>query len=132
MYKRQVLDLILRFYTVDSGRILIDGQDIAAVSRDSQRQQIAYVGQVVQLFRGSIRENIGLGRIGASEAEIVVAARAAHAHDFILSFSAGYDTPVGEHGMQLSGGQRQRIAIARALIRNVQPEHVQYLSLIHI
>jgi len=116
--KSTVLDLILRFYNVDSGRILIDGQDIATVSRDSLRRQIAYVGQIVQLFRGTIRENIGLGRIGASEAEIVAAAKAAHAHEFILGFPAGYDTPVGEHGMQLSGGQRQRIAIARALIKD--------------
>src|ERR1700751_1978433 len=116
--KSTVLDLILRFYTVDSGRILIDEQDIATVSRGSLRQQIAYVGQVVQLFRGSIRDNIALGRLGASEAEIVDAAKAAHAHEFISSFPSGYDTPVGEHGMQLSGGQRQRIAIARALIKN--------------
>jgi ATP-binding cassette, subfamily B, bacterial MsbA len=116
--KSTVLDLILRFYTVDSGAILIDGQDIASVSRDSLRRQIAYVGQVVQLFRGTIRENIGLGRVDASESEIVAAAKAAHAHDFILGFPAGYETPVGEHGMQLSGGQRQRIAIARALIKN--------------
>jgi len=116
--KSTVLDLILRFYTIDSGRILIDGQDIAAVSRDSLRGQIAYVGQIVQLFRGTIRENIGLGRVGAGEAEIVAAAKATHAHEFILGFPAGYDTPVGEHGMQLSGGQRQRIAIARAVIKN--------------
>ena len=72
----------------------------------------------MQLFRGTIRENIAFGRIGASNDEIVAAAKAAHAHDFILGFPAGYDTPVGEHGMQLSGGQRQRIAIARALIKN--------------
>src|SRR6201997_1632804 len=116
--KSTVLGLILRFYTVDSGRILIDGQDIATLSRDSLRHQIAYVGQVVQLFRGSIRDNIALGRLGASELEIVAAAKAAHAHDFITSFPLGYDTPVGEHGLQLSGGQRQRIAIARALIKN--------------
>jgi ATP-binding cassette subfamily B protein len=116
--KSTVLDLILRFYTVESGRILIDEQDIATVSRGSLRQQIAYVGQVVQLFRGSIRDNIALGRLGASEAEIIAAAKAAHAHDFIVSFPHGYDTPVGEHGLQLSGGQRQRIAIARALIKN--------------
>ena len=113
-----MLDLILHFYDIESGRILIDGQDIATVSRGSLRRQIAYVGQIVQLFRGTIRENIGLGRVGASEAEIVAAAKAAHAHDFILGFPGGYDTPVGEHGMQLSGGQRQRIAIARALIKN--------------
>jgi ABC-type multidrug transport system fused ATPase/permease subunit len=88
------------------------------VSRESLRRQIAYVGQIVQLFRGTIRDNIALGRVGASEEEIVAAAKAAHAHDFILGFPAGYETPVGEHGMQLSGGQRQRVAIARALIKN--------------
>jgi ATP-binding cassette subfamily B protein len=116
--KTTVLNLILRFYDVDTGRILIDGQDIAAVSRESLRQHMAYVGQIVHLFRGTIRENIALGKLDASEAEIVAAAKAAHAHDFILGFPAGYDTPVGEHGMQLSGGQRQRISVARALIKN--------------
>ena len=72
----------------------------------------------MQLFRGTIRDNIALGRIGAREAEIVAAAKAAHAHEFISGFPLGYDTPVGGHGMQLSGGQRQRITIARALIKN--------------
>jgi ATP-binding cassette, subfamily B, bacterial MsbA len=116
--KSTVLNLILRFYDVDCGRILIDGQNIAEVSRRSLRREIAYVGQIVHLFRGSIRDNIALGRIGASEAEIIAAAKAAHAHDFILGFPSGYDAPVGEHGLQLSGGQRQRIAIARALIKD--------------
>jgi ATP-binding cassette, subfamily B, bacterial MsbA len=116
--KSTVLNLLLRFYEVDSGRVLIDGQNIAAVSRRSLRQEIAYVGQIVHLFRGTIRENIALGKLTASEAEIVAAAKAAHAHDFIMSFPAGYDTPVGEHGLQLSGGQRQRVAIARALVKN--------------
>jgi ATP-binding cassette subfamily B protein len=116
--KSTVLNLILRFYDVDGGRILIDGQNIAAVSRGSLRQQLAYVGQIVHMFRGTVRDNIALGRLGASEAEIVAAAKAAHAHDFIVSFPLGYDTPVGEHGLQLSGGQRQRIAIARALIKD--------------
>jgi ATP-binding cassette, subfamily B, bacterial MsbA len=116
--KSTVLNLLLRFYEADGGRVLIDGQDIAGVSRGSLRHAIAYVGQITHLFRGSIRENIALGKLGASEAEIVAAARAAHAHDFILSFPGGYDTPVGEHGLQLSGGQRQRIAIARALIKD--------------
>ncbi len=97
---------------------LIDGQNIAGVSRGSLRQQIAYVGQIVHLFRGTIRENIALGKLDASEAEIIAAAKAAHAHDFIMGFPAGYDTQVGEHGLQLSGGQRQRISIARALIKN--------------
>ena len=116
--KSTVLNLLLRFYDVDAGHILIDGQDIAAVSRRSLRHEIAYVGQIVHLFRGTIRDNIALGKLGASEAEIVAAAKAAHAHDFILGFPAGYDTPVGEHGLQLSGGQRQRVAIARALIKD--------------
>ncbi len=116
--KSTAFNLILRFYDVDSGRILIDGQNIADVSRRSLRHEIAFVGQIVHMFRGTIRDNIALGRIGASESEIVAAATAAHAHDFILGLPLGYDTPVGEHGLQLSGGQRQRIAIARALIKN--------------
>ncbi len=116
--KSTVLNLLLRFYEVGAGRVLIDGQNIAAVSRGSLRHQAAYVGQIVHLFRGTIRENIALGKLGASDAEIVAAAKAAHAHDFIMGFPSGYDTQVGEHGMQLSGGQRQRISIARALIKN--------------
>jgi ATP-binding cassette, subfamily B, bacterial MsbA len=116
--KSTMFNLILRFYEVDCGRILIDGQDIAAVSRRSLRGTIAHVGQIVHLFRGSVRDNIALGRLDASEAEIVAAAKAAHAHDFITALPAGYDTPVGEHGLQLSGGQRQRVAIARALIKD--------------
>ncbi|HXW41104.1 MAG TPA: ABC transporter ATP-binding protein [Xanthobacteraceae bacterium] len=116
--KSTVLNLLLRFYDADAGRILIDGQDVAAVSRRSLRKDIAYVGQIVHLFRGTIRENIAFGKLTAGEAEIVAAAKAAHAHDFILSFPAGYDTQVGEYGLQLSGGQRQRIAIARALVKD--------------
>jgi subfamily B ATP-binding cassette protein MsbA len=116
--KSTVLNLILRFYDVDSGCIMIDNQGIANVSRRSLREHIAHVGQIVHLFRGSIRDNIALGKLNASEDEIVAAAKAAHAHDFIESFPAGYDTPVGEHGLQLSGGQRQRIAIARALVKD--------------
>jgi len=113
-----VFNLIMRFYEFEHGKILIDEQDITKVSRRSLRQHIAYVGQDVFLFRDSIRENIAFGKPGASEDEIVAAAKGAFAHDFILSFPRGYDTPVGEHGLQLSGGQRQRIAIARALVKN--------------
>ena len=116
--KSTVFNLLLRFYENERGLITIDDQDILRVSRRSLRQHIAYVGQEVFLFRGTIRENIAFGRPGASEDEIVAAAKAAYAHDFILAFPRGYDTPVGEHGLQLSGGQRQRVAIARALIKN--------------
>jgi ATP-binding cassette subfamily B protein len=116
--KSTILNLIMRFYEIDGGAITIDGQSISAVSRRSLRQQIASVGQDVFLFRASVRDNIAFGRPGATEAEIVAAAKAAHAHDFIMGFAAGYDTPVGEHGLKLSGGERQRVSIARALIKN--------------
>lgn len=116
--KSTVLALLLRFYEVTEGDILIDGQAVSGVSRNSLRHQTAYVGQDVYLFRDTIRENIAFGKVGASEAEIVAAAKAACAHEFIMGFPLGYDTPVGEHGTQLSGGQRQRIAVARALVKN--------------
>ena len=116
--KSTVLNLMLRFYESQAGAILIDGQNIAAVSRASLRRQIGYVGQDVFLFRSTIRENIAFGRSGATEEEIIAAATAAHAHEFIMGFPLGYDTPVGEHGLQLSGGQRQRVAVARALIKD--------------
>jgi subfamily B ATP-binding cassette protein MsbA len=116
--KSTVLNLLLRLYEIDDGAIIIDGQNIAQVSRRSLRNQIAYVGQDVFLFRGTVRENIAFGRAGATEAEIVAAAKAAYAHDFIMAFPRGYDTPVGEHGAQVSGGERQRIAVARALLKN--------------
>jgi ABC-type multidrug transport system fused ATPase/permease subunit len=116
--KSTVLALLLRFYEVNGGDILIDGQSISAVSRKSLRQQSAFVGQDVYLFRDSIRANIAFGKHGASEEEIVAAAKAACAHEFITGFPLGYDTPVGEHGTQLSGGQRQRVAVARALLKN--------------
>jgi ATP-binding cassette subfamily B protein len=116
--KSTIFNLILRFYEAERGRIVVDGQDVAQVSRKSLRERVAYVGQDVFLFRGSVRENIAFGRPQAREDEIVAAAKAAYAHDFIMSFPRGYETPVGEHGLQLSGGQRQRISIARALIKN--------------
>ncbi len=116
--KSTVLALLLRLYEVKHGEILIDGQKISGVSRHSLRAQTGYVGQDVYLFRDSIGANIAFGKEGATKDEIVAAAKAACAHDFIMGFPLGYDTPVGEHGTQLSGGQRQRIAVARALIKN--------------
>jgi len=116
--KSTVFNLLLHFYELDSGSIRIDGQDIAGVSRRSLRGQIAYVSQDVFLFHGTIRDNIAIGKPGATESEIVAAAKAAHAHEFITAFPVGYDMPVGERGTQLSGGERQRIAIARALIKD--------------
>jgi len=116
--KSTVMNLILRLYEAESGQILCDGVDTATVGLTSLRRQIAYVAQDNFLFKGSVRDNIAMGRPGASEDEIVAAAKAAYAHDFILSFEGGYDSPCGEHGMQLSGGQRQRIAIARAFLKD--------------
>jgi ATP-binding cassette subfamily B protein len=116
--KTTILGIIQRFYALSQGRVTIDGQDISTVDLPSLRDRIAFVSQDVFLFRGSIRENIAVARPGATEAEIVAAARKAHAHDFILQFAAGYETNVGEQGAQLSGGQRQRIAIARAILKD--------------
>ena len=116
--KSTVFNLLLRFNEAHTGMISIDGQEIRSVARSSLRRQIGYVGQNVHLFRGTIRDNIRYGKLDATQAEIVAAAKAAHAHDFIMGFPDGYDTPVGEHGHQLSGGQRQRVAVARALIKD--------------
>ncbi|PZQ81134.1 MAG: ABC transporter ATP-binding protein [Ancylobacter novellus] len=116
--KSTVMSLIERFYEVNSGVIAIDGQKINQVTYHSLRSAISFVNQDVFLFSGSIRENIAAGRPGASDEDIQNAARAAHAHDFIMGFADGYDSQVGEHGAQLSGGQRQRIAIARAFLKD--------------
>jgi ATP-binding cassette subfamily B protein len=116
--KTTIMNLILRFYDLGEGEILVDGQNVAHVKRSSLRRQIAYVSQENFLFKGSVRDNIAMGRPGASEEEIVAAAKAAYAHDFIVGFERGYDAPCGEHGLQLSGGQRQRIAVARAFLKN--------------
>jgi ATP-binding cassette subfamily B protein len=116
--KTTTLGLVQRFYAPSAGRVVIDGQDLAEVDLASLRDNIAFVSQDVFLFRGTIRDNIALGKPGAGDAEIVAAARKANAHDFILQFADGYDTNVGEQGTQLSGGQRQRVAIARALLKN--------------
>ncbi|OCJ15208.1 ABC transporter ATP-binding protein [Rhizobium sp. AC44/96] len=116
--KSTIINLIPRFYDPKSGQIMIDGQDIAHVTKQSLREQLAYVSQQPYLFEGSIRDNIRYGRPTATDAEIEEAARLAYAHDFILAQPEGYDTPVGENGVTLSGGQRQRLSIARALVRN--------------
>ena len=117
--KSTVLALLLRFYEVNARRHPDRRPDrYRRVSRHSLRAQTGYVGQDVYLFRDTIGANIAFGKEGATEDEIVAAAKAACAHDFIMGFPLGYDTPVGEHGTQLSGGQRQRIAVARALIKD--------------
>lgn len=114
--KTSLVNLIPRFYDVVQGTVLVDGNDIRAVDLVSLRRQIGIVLQTSLLFSTSIRENIAYGRPQASDDEIYEAAKAAQAHDFILSFPSGYDTIVGERGITLSGGQRQRVAIARALL----------------
>jgi ATP-binding cassette, subfamily B, multidrug efflux pump len=114
--KTTIINLIPRFYDPSEGRITIDGNDLRQVTLDSLRSQIGIVLQETTLFSGTIGENIAFGRTDATRDEVIAAAKAAAAHDFILSFPEGYDTPVGERGATLSGGQKQRIAIARALL----------------
>ncbi len=116
--KTTVLNLIPRFYDVDSGSVRIDGVDVRDVTLASLRRSLALVSQEATLFDDTVRANIAYGRPGATEAEIVAAATSAAAHDFITALPQGYDTVVGEAGVNLSGGQRQRIAIARAMLRN--------------
>lgn len=116
--KTTIINLIPRFYDVSEGAVLIDGYDVRDVTLDSLRSQIGIVLQETNLFTGSIRDNIAFGRPEATMEEVMAAARAAAAHDFIVEFPEGYDTPVGERGATLSGGQKQRVAIARALLLN--------------
>ncbi|MGA7995532.1 MAG: ABC transporter ATP-binding protein [Bradyrhizobium sp.] len=116
--KSTLLNLILRLYVPDEGRVTIDGVDIRKVTRESLRRSMAVVFQENMLFNMSIRENIRLGKEGASDQEVEQAARKAEIHRYIMSLPRKYDTPVGERGDTLSGGQRQRIAIARAIVRN--------------
>jgi subfamily B ATP-binding cassette protein MsbA len=116
--KSTIFNLIPRFYDSTSGAISIDGQNLRTVTQQSLRRQIGIVPQETILFGGTIRENIRYGRLDATEDELITAARAANAHDFIMSFPQQYDTLVGERGMNLSGGQRQRIAIARAILKD--------------
>jgi ATP-binding cassette, subfamily B, multidrug efflux pump len=114
--KTSLINLIPRFYDVTSGRVLVDERDLRTVDLKQLRSQIGIVLQTSLLFSSSIRDNIAYGRLDAAEDEVIAAAKAARAHEFILSFSHGYETMVGERGVTLSGGQRQRIAIARALL----------------
>lgn len=114
--KSTIINLIPRFYDVTMGSIKIDNHDIRSVTTDSLRNQIGIVLQETMLFGSSIRENITFGRTDATQKEVEAAARAAAAHDFVMSLPDGYDTAVGERGVTLSGGERQRVAIARALL----------------
>ena len=118
--KSTLIALILRFYDPNSGRVVIDGQDIAKFDIASLRDEMAFVSQEIVLFNDSVGENIRFGRPDATDAEVEQAARDAMAHDFIEALPEGYSTPLGEQGAQLSGGQRQRIAIARAMLRNAR------------
>jgi ATP-binding cassette subfamily B protein len=116
--KSTIINLLCRFYDVDSGAIRIDGVPIGKIKLESLRQQIGLVMQEPFLFDASIIENIRYGAPQASFAQVVAAARAAHAHDFIVNKEDGYDTIIGERGAKLSGGERQRIAIARAILHD--------------
>lgn len=114
--KSSLIHLIPRFYDVERGRVTLDGVDVRAMSLDALRSQIGIVLQEAVLFSGTIRGNIRYGRPDATDEEVVAAAKAAQAHDFIVAFPEGYDTVLGQRGVNLSGGQKQRIAIARALL----------------
>ncbi|WP_299759351.1 ABC transporter ATP-binding protein [Ramlibacter sp.] len=121
--KSTLVNLLLRFYDLDGGRILIDGQDIAGVTQDSLRANIGMVTQDTSLLHRSVRDNLMYGRPGATEAEMVRAAERAHAHEFVAQLTdpqgrRGYDAHVGERGVKLSGGQRQRVAIARVMLKD--------------
>ncbi len=116
--KSTFVNLILRLYDIQGGRILIDDQDIRTVTQDSLRRAIAMISQDPMLFHRSLLENVRYGRLDATDLEVQEAAHQAHAHEFIASLPEGYESLVGERGVRLSGGQRQRIAIARAILKN--------------
>lgn len=116
--KSTFVNLILRFYDLNHGQILLDGQDIATVTQDSLREQIAMIPQDPTLFHRSLMENIRYGDLNASDDEVIAASKLAHCHEFISKLPEGYAALVGERGVKLSGGQRQRIAIARAILKN--------------
>lgn len=116
--KTTFVNLVLRFYDLESGRILIDGQNIADVTQDSLRSQIAMIPQDPSLFNRSLMENIRYGRLEATDEDVITASKMAHCHEFIEKIDTQYQSLVGERGLKLSGGQRQRIAIARAILKN--------------
>ena len=116
--KSTLANLMLRFYEVGSGQITIDGQDINSVTQKSLRESVGVVFQEPLLFSGTVKENICYSRQTASEKELIAAAKAANAYDFIKKLPKGFDTQIGERGVKLSGGQKQRLAIARAIVKN--------------
>ena len=116
--KSTMVSLIPRFYDVTTGKITLDGRDIRNLNLDSLRKQISIVLQDVFLFHGSVKENILFGRPNATEKDVIAAAMAANAHEFIEGLSDGYDTLIGERGVKLSGGQKQRLSIARAILKD--------------
>jgi subfamily B ATP-binding cassette protein MsbA len=116
--KTTIGKLIPRFYDPYAGRVSLDGVDLRDATLRSLRQQIAVVFQEPTLFNATVRDNIAYGKLDATEDEVVAAARAANAHDFVVDLPEGYDTLIGERGVRLSGGQRQRVALARALLKD--------------
>lgn len=116
--KSTLCNLIPRFYNIQSGKILIDGQNIKDIKIKSLRKNIGMVQQDTYLFSGTIKENIAYGKPDATDEEIISAAKNAHAHEFIMNFSDGYNTDIGQRGVKLSGGQKQRISIARVFLKN--------------
>lgn len=116
--KTTIANLIPRFYDPAAGRITIDGYDIKTVTLNSLREQIGIVPQETVLFNGSVYENILYGDLAANKDQVIAAAKAANAHEFIMAMPEKYDTQIGERGSKLSGGQRQRIAIARAILKD--------------
>jgi ATP-binding cassette subfamily B protein len=114
--KSSLIHLIPRFYDVERGRVTLDGVDVREIPLDALRSQMGVALQETVLFSGTVRDNIRYGRPDATDEEVIAAAKAAQAHDFIVAFPEGYDTVLGQRGVNLSGGQKQRIAIARALL----------------
>jgi ABC-type multidrug transport system fused ATPase/permease subunit len=116
--KSTISALLLKYYSLEKGQILFDGVDVNEIDTNHLRENLAIVPQEVMLFAGTIKENIAFGKPDSSEDEIIEAARKANAYDFISDFPEGFETQVGDRGIQLSGGQKQRIAIARAILKN--------------